>query len=586
MKRIETWADPLRNTQVLLAAKPLPIVRIPIGNFAPVALIVVGWILAALLVNPVGNFPLNDDWAYAASVRALVETGEYRLSHWTATNLLVQVLWGALFCLPFGFSFTALRISTLVLGLAGVLATYALLREARASKIIALLGACCLGFNPIYFALSFTFMSDVPFAAFAVVSSWLILRGIRRDSLATTLLGLVLALAALLIRQLGLALPIAFGVAWLLRHRRSLRAKHFGMAVLPCVFGLALQLGYQAWLESSGLLPAKFGNQISTLISQLILPWRTLLWDASDIIGISLAYLGLFISPFLVATYSIPRSPRERLEQIAVAAGGLIIAAFLTMRNKLMPLHGNVLSQGGISWDVAPAPAILWVGATFVAVLGGIILGIAVLRALVAFAGAIASGREPTDTVGLGFTLTVMAVAFAPLPLLGLGSFGFYDRYLIVFIPWVLLILVIAECSRLREISVAALRIGLLGLAGMATFSIMATHDYLDTNRSRWNALNDLMQRCRVQPGEIDGGFEFNGWMLSDSLRVREIDDILWSRTNVDHIVQLWSVREDYSELARFPVDWWLPWGVGEVFSQRRTVLGPSPCTSLERDSE
>jgi hypothetical protein len=114
----------------------------------------------------------------------------------------------------------------------------------------------------------------------------------------------------------------------------------------------------------------------------------------------------------------------------------------------------------------------------------------------------------------------------------------------------------------------------------------MATHDYLDTNRSRWNALNDLMQRCRVQPGEIDGGFEFNGWMLSDSLRVREIDDILWSRTNVDHIVQLWSVREDYSELARFPVDWWLPWGVGEVFSQRRTVLGPSPCTSLERDSE
>jgi hypothetical protein len=31
-----------------------------------------------------------------------------------------QIVWGALFCFPFGFSYTALRISTLTLGLVGV----------------------------------------------------------------------------------------------------------------------------------------------------------------------------------------------------------------------------------------------------------------------------------------------------------------------------------------------------------------------------------------------------------------------------------------------------------------------------------
>ena len=55
------------------------------------------WILTALLVNPLGDFPLNDDWAYAWSVRQLLERGEFLISDWAAANLLTQVMWGALF---------------------------------------------------------------------------------------------------------------------------------------------------------------------------------------------------------------------------------------------------------------------------------------------------------------------------------------------------------------------------------------------------------------------------------------------------------------------------------------------------------
>src|SRR4051812_40826115 len=114
-----------------------------------VVLLISVWVAAAFLVNPVGNFPWNDDWAYGSAVRALVEQGDLRFSDWTAPNLISQVLWGALFCLPFGFSFTALRISTLVLGLAGVLSTYALLREAKAAHWIAVAGGLTLAFSPI-----------------------------------------------------------------------------------------------------------------------------------------------------------------------------------------------------------------------------------------------------------------------------------------------------------------------------------------------------------------------------------------------------------------------------------------------------
>src|SRR5262249_41975781 len=140
------------------------------------------WVLAAIAVNPVGDFPLNDDWAYGSAVRTLLEEGDLRFSDWTATNLIAQVLWGAMFCLPTGFSFTALRVSTLVLGLIGVVATYGLLREARAREGLSLFAALVLAFNPIYFSLSFTFMSDVPFVAIAAASSWLCTIGLRRDS--------------------------------------------------------------------------------------------------------------------------------------------------------------------------------------------------------------------------------------------------------------------------------------------------------------------------------------------------------------------------------------------------------------------
>src|SRR4029078_13384805 len=79
------------------------------------------WLLMVLLVNPVREFPLNDDWSYSLAVQSLIKSGHLTLSVFTSMPLIAQVLWGALFCLPFGFSFTALRTSTITLGFLGIL---------------------------------------------------------------------------------------------------------------------------------------------------------------------------------------------------------------------------------------------------------------------------------------------------------------------------------------------------------------------------------------------------------------------------------------------------------------------------------
>src|SRR5207302_5473236 len=65
------------------------------------------WGLMEVLIDPVGDFPLNDDWAYGLPVKWLVEEGRVRFTETYAT-LITHVFWGGLFAYLAGFSFPVL----------------------------------------------------------------------------------------------------------------------------------------------------------------------------------------------------------------------------------------------------------------------------------------------------------------------------------------------------------------------------------------------------------------------------------------------------------------------------------------------
>src|SRR2546423_12799436 len=110
--------------------------------------------------------------------------------------LLTQTFWGALFCLPAGFSFNALRCSTLVMSASGVIVTYFALRSVHPSRLVALLGALTLAFNPIYFSLSYTFMTDVTFTALMMASAFFLFRNLKTGCNMDLVAGSFFALAA------------------------------------------------------------------------------------------------------------------------------------------------------------------------------------------------------------------------------------------------------------------------------------------------------------------------------------------------------------------------------------------------------
>jgi 4-amino-4-deoxy-L-arabinose transferase-like glycosyltransferase len=205
---------------------------------------------AVVIINPVGDFPLNDDWSYGSAVKGLVEQGVYRLSDWTAMPLFTQAMWGSLFCLPTGFSFTALRFSTLAMSLLALVFLLLMLRRTGETRTSVLLtGGLILLFNPIWLGLSHTFMTDVHFIALALVSLYLLALGMESRNRLALAGGILFALLATLVRQTGILIPVAFGFGYL--SQRQPRPWQLGLAIGFLVLVVGGYLAYSRILADT-----------------------------------------------------------------------------------------------------------------------------------------------------------------------------------------------------------------------------------------------------------------------------------------------------------------------------------------------
>lgn len=534
------------------------------------------WICMILLANPIGNFPLNDDWAYAYSVQHLLQHGELRFSDWTATNLLGQVTWGALFCLPVGFSFTALRFSTVVLGFVGILGTYGILRELNTSRQIAAIGALTLAFCPIYFVLSLTFMNDVPFVAFAIASLYFFMRGLRLESPPTIAVSFVLAGIAILTRQTGVALPIAFACALLTQ--KGIQPRSLWLSFFIVTIGIGLQFAYQAWLSHAGLLPANFNKQISTILANSRMHRWPMLREAVLVSFFFVMYLGFFtapVLPFVSSSFGGKGKFSRTTSAIVTAAVLVLFGAILIWIGKLMPFWRNILDEAGVGTACAVsvskrpgAPVGFWVAGTAMAFAGSVALvrnGLSALATLYNDLRSHAGRCHPWELVLL---LSLAVVCFAPLPLAGFDLFGAYDRYILIFIT--LAIGICASVPRKKTatfLSIILRRAALVLLAIYALFSVTATHDYLAWNRVRWNALQELTREAKVPFDRIQGGFEFYGWYRFGKNSVME----WWREKHYDYIVSF-DHHEGYQIIKRHRVAWWLPWQSGDILVEQKNT--------------
>ncbi|MEZ4933400.1 MAG: glycosyltransferase family 39 protein [Saprospiraceae bacterium] len=107
--------------------------------------------------------------------------------------------------------------------------------------------------SSVFFSLSYTFMSDVPFVSLISVAVLFYLKFFKSERLKWLVLASATAIATMFVRQLGMLLPMAFAITWLLKKKWDLRQLVIGLS--PLAVSIFLYAIYMQWFEVTQGIP-------------------------------------------------------------------------------------------------------------------------------------------------------------------------------------------------------------------------------------------------------------------------------------------------------------------------------------------
>jgi hypothetical protein len=541
----------------------------------PLLILISVWLFAAFLINPLGDFPLNDDWAYGLPVKWLVEQRKLDFTDWQFMTLIGQVVFGSLFALPAGFSFTILRVSTLFLGLTGVVSTYYLSRLAGGSHWISFLFALVLLCNPIYLLLSSTFMTDVPFFSASMLSIVLLTMAWRRNSLNLLILGWVAVAWSCSIRQTGLGIALGFTISALLNS--GFRRRWIWAAILPSIVLLILLISYPKILETTIGLPSMYGIPIDMAkqaLSDLLIRFRLgVLIHAARNIFLIFIYLGLSMLPCVVLLSKISMEGRRKITKKAgfriTILSAILISGMLFGSKWLMPMTQNTLIDFGLgirtllgSETLPKLPIQFWLLITTTGVFGACILFLSLIKIFQNFITNQAHYNFKNNSFLTIFLVVTLIIYNLPFILI---YTPWFDRYIFLDIA-ILGVLFVHHLHQNLSMTTQRMMIAGLIIFVYLSFGIAGTHDYLEWNRQRWLALDQLTTVRGIAPELIDGGFEYNNYqprMVGDQPRLPGQVNLV--KSDVPYHLSF-TQSPNYQVLERYPCRTWL-WGAPqEIF--------------------
>jgi hypothetical protein len=548
------------------------------GEWGPILLLTAAWVGMAILVDPRGEFSLNDDWAYALPVKAFVERGSIRFTFWQSMTLIAQMLWGALFCLPRGFSYLALRVSMLTAGLAGVLGLYRLCRHTGAGTALATLAALTLALNPLYFGLSCTFMTDVSFTALLILSILGLFLGLDTGRDRLLRIGLVAAFAALFVRQLALAVFLAFLVASPLKLGFGRRWLLY--AVFPTLLAGVCLAAYSRVLAYFGRLPGAYylkANSLNMMIEDL-LHFRLGAFKPALRAAIMMSvFAGLFALPLLSALWpslvSGFEKRRRNLRRGWTVGVTCAVTAILAIIGNLLPRSGNIMQDLRMGIVVLPgsslavAPKAYWIVLTAAAALG---LSLLLLVLFDLSTAAIRRRDESGATLRFRvvFLLLTCVLYFGPL---GLPYQAMLDRYVLPILAVFIVLSVLVRQVDSGQVTRRSLATGLILAAMFGAYTMATVHDLFAWQRVRWEACNDLMAGrvtgVEVPPDQIDGGFEFNNQIPNEqTIYTTSVNGDLVTDAQARPYAVAFSELPGFETLGRRRTPVWLPYPPREIF--------------------
>jgi hypothetical protein len=464
------------------------------GVIAPLALALlvsaVCWgVLFAVLPPESQNFPLGDDWAFCLGALEFAKGRGIHYFQWASMPQLGQWLWAAPFLRLLSEEFVALRLSTILLSWIGLGAFYDLLRQAgRVRPAQAAFAVAVLALNPLFFLLQGTFMTDVPSLSFALVAMAFYTRAWVSGRSAWLLPAFLVAIVAGITRQNTAAVPVAVGILLCRSPKLRLKPEWWAAVVLPFIVAL---LTHQWFEDRPDVTPMR---RLQTPTAMLLLPF------------LIVHLCGLSVFP-LIALDPAPRSWR-RFGISAVAL--LTCAAYWRALAELHPKE-PYLAYGGwfpyCTGVIGPWGAFSkWL----VMGEGELVLGDdtrAILSVLGCLGGAWLLDRLLDKLHRLDFwsdPILLLGALQIPLVMM-LGEV--FDRYVLFFLPAALYVAT-EKSAKSPSHWLPAMAL----LVGFGLVSVGLMHDWLAWNSARWALGRRAVHERGIDPKDIEGGFEWNGW--------------------------------------------------------------------------
>lgn len=475
--------------------------KIVIENKKSEFLIALIWLLLIALIYPVAEIGLDDSWYYAFPVKTLIEQGEYIIANQISPNLYFQAAWGYLFCLPFGFSFTALRLSTLVLGLVGLLVFKRFLFELTNSNIFTLLGLLLVFFNPIYFALSYNFMTDVPFAVLSIMAISKFYSYSVNSNKKEILLAVLFSYAAFLIRQPGIVYPVLYSLLALLFSNFKVSKIKEALVIITSSIVLFFLVEY---FKTQTVGYVKVNTHFFTLIIEEPLKFAEHFFRFYYVF---LIYLGIFALPlFLAFSKEIVQKVKFSFKQHSLLfVINILVLVVLGILDRFFPVMGNTIHNlylgpvllkniSVLELSYLPnAPEWFLLFLTFAGQISGSYLISIVLKSVL-------------KKIQL-FEVFILTIMISYLGLMSITSA--FDRYYLL--PYLLfLITFIPKISKKRVLFSNKLLFGIL-IVFFAWFTVASTLDHFELTKARLKALSHLKNKG-VEQAQIDAGLELNEW--------------------------------------------------------------------------
>ncbi|WP_430814758.1 hypothetical protein [Carboxylicivirga sp. RSCT41] len=493
-----------------------------------VSFVAILWFGSFMAIKGLSDFPLNDDWVHAISVKHLIDTGEFTLIDYCGSTIITQVLWGVIFCSA-GFSFSALRLSVVVLGFIGLWTIKEIGEKLHLSVKYTGVIVLTLFSNPLYYTLSGTFMTDIPFLVVSLLVVFFFIKAVKNESVWNFIFVCIFSILATLIRQIGLLLPLVLLAAFCVRKPFNLKLLIYSIASVVVVF-LLLEV-YLFYLKTNDILPSYFSG--SEVIINNLLSGQIIKNLIKVFVYFSL-YVGLFSLPVCLMYIRKELFRKHRIFVLMSVICSSVLIFLIYSGIITFPL-GNVVNDIYIGpltfldtfWQGENLPAKMhWLGVGFVLFLTqfGFIMYVLLLW-------------DKIKSVRLNEVLIVERIQ------IGLCVFGviyiaflalantLFERY---FLPSIVVgFFVIIPKNRLELQGNFRLLISLSLILLSGSFSLLGHKTYLEVNEARWKAANSLIDKG-VSAENIDGGYEFNGWCnYNDQLS----EEVKWWVKDVEYAI-------------------------------------------------